>query len=83
MVMMNRLYCPGSDSTSIFPRCFCSMMDLVIDRPRPVPSPTGLVVKKGVNRCLRMSLGMPVPLSSMTSRALSPSRRREIRMVGV
>ena len=34
-----------------------------MDRPRPVPSPAGFVVKKGLNIFSLTSSGMPVPLS--------------------
>jgi hypothetical protein len=34
----------------------------LIERPRPVPSPVGLVVKNGWNSLSRMSAGMPAPL---------------------
>src|SRR5262245_63120319 len=34
-----------------------------MDRPRPVPSPAGFVVKKGLNIFSLTSGGMPMPLS--------------------
>src|SRR6516165_8973906 len=37
---------PGCVSTSIEPECCFTMMSWVIERPRPVPSPAGFVVKK-------------------------------------
>jgi hypothetical protein len=38
-----------------------------IDSPRPVPTPTGLVVKNGVNSRARTSGGMPVPVSAIST----------------
>ena len=40
-------------------------MSWLIDRPSPVPSPAGLVVKNGLNILSFTSGGMPVPLSRM------------------
>src|SRR5262249_32825649 len=40
---------PGCVSTSIDPPCCLTTMSWQIERPRPVPSPAGLVVKKGLN----------------------------------
>jgi hypothetical protein len=37
--------CPGCVSTSIVPPCCFTMMSWLIERPRPVPSPDGFVVK--------------------------------------
>ena len=39
---------PGCVSTSIDPPCCLTMMSWLMDRPRPVPSPAGLVVKNGI-----------------------------------
>jgi hypothetical protein len=36
-------------ATSIVPPCCFTMMSWLIDRPSPVPSPAGLVVKNGLN----------------------------------
>ena len=36
---------------------------LTIERPRPVPCPIGLVVKKGSNALASTSAGMPAPVS--------------------
>src|SRR5262245_28638445 len=41
-------------------------MPLLIESPRPVPWPTGLVVKNGSKTCGRCSAGMPQPLSEKT-----------------
>ena len=40
------------------------MIDLITARPRPVPFPALLVVKKGSNIFLRTSREIPGPLSS-------------------
>src|SRR3954451_17544299 len=48
-VITNSVKTPGSVSTSILPPCCFTMMSCVIERPRPVPSPAGLVVKNGLN----------------------------------
>ena len=39
------------------------MMRCEIARPRPVPTPIGLVVKNGVNRRCLVSADMPAPVS--------------------
>ena len=64
---MKRVNSPSFDSTSIFPSCFSSIMDRVIDSPKPVPSPTGFVVKNAENICSRIFSGIPIPLSSKTN----------------
>ena len=66
---------PGCVSTSIAPACCLTTMSWLIDRPRPVPSPAGLVVKKGLNIFSRTSGGMPVPLSRMRISTRSPRLR--------
>src|SRR5450631_1828101 len=43
-----------------------------MDRPSPVPSPTGFVVKNGLNIFSLTSSGMPVPLSRILISTLSP-----------
>src|SRR5215469_6248433 len=60
-VMMNSVNAPGSVSTSIRPLCCLTMISCVIDRPSPVPSPVGLVVKKGLNIFALTSGEMPMP----------------------
>jgi hypothetical protein len=40
---------PGLVSTSIDPACCLTTMSWLMESPRPVPSPAGLVVKKGLN----------------------------------
>src|SRR5215469_12745605 len=43
-----------------------------MDRPRPVPSPAGFVVKNGLNILSLTSGGMPVPLSRILISTRSP-----------
>jgi hypothetical protein len=47
-------------------------MSCVMDRPRPVPTPAGFVVKKGLNIFSFTSGGMPTPLSRIVISTLSP-----------
>src|SRR5262249_34183104 len=71
---VNALPPPGSESTAIQPPCSRTMLQ-VTDRPRPVPSPTALVVKNGSNTRLRVVSSMPWPVSrtvSVVQRARSP-----------
>src|SRR5581483_2824106 len=55
--------CPTSLSISIVPRC-SSTMRRQIANPRPVPFPSGLVVKKESQMRSRFSRGMPTPVST-------------------
>src|SRR3954453_2384570 len=71
-VITNSVKTPGSVSTSILPPCCLTMMSCVIERPRPVPSPAGLVVKNGLNIFPLTSSGMPVPLSRIRISTFSP-----------
>ena len=48
-------------------------------RPRPVPSPTGLVVKKGSKMRASTASGMPGPVSSTSTTTVPPSRRARTR----
>ena len=64
---------PGADSTSISASLWMTRRR-TISRPRPVPLPTGLVVKNGSNRRSRISAGMPGPLS--TTRTTTRCRSR-------
>ena len=57
---------PGALSTSIRPLCL-RMIPCVIDRPSPVPVPTGLVVKKGSKIRLSIYDGMPAPISAIST----------------
>ena len=61
--ILNSVKSPGSVSTSTLPPCCFTMMSWLIDRPSPVPSPEGLVVKNGLNIFSLTSEGIPVPLS--------------------
>src|SRR5581483_2850590 len=71
-VMMNSVKAPGSVSTSIVPPCCFTTMSWLIERPRPVPSPAGLVVKNGLNIFSLTDAGIPVPLSRMRISTLFP-----------
>src|SRR4029077_13836140 len=71
-VMMNSVNTPGSVFTSIVPPCCFTTISWLMDRPRPVPSPAGLVVKKGLNIFSFTSCGIPVPLSRMRISTLPP-----------
>src|ERR1019366_6408799 len=68
----NSVNSPGCVSTSIEPACCLTMMSWLSERPRPVPSPTGFVVKNGLNIFSFTSGGMPVPLSRILISTLSP-----------
>src|SRR5689334_23453802 len=70
--MINSLNAPGLVSTSIDPPCCFTMTSWLIDRPRPVPSPAGLVVKKGLNIFSFTSGRIPTPLSRIVISTLSP-----------
>ena len=48
---------PGVDSTVNWPLWFWVTMKYDTDRPRPVPTPGGLVVKKGSKMPLALGLG--------------------------
>src|SRR5262249_55635848 len=61
--IVNSVNSPSRLSTAIVPPCCWVTMSQLIERPRPVPSPVGLVVKNGWNSWSRISGGMPVPLS--------------------
>src|SRR3982075_4148991 len=69
--ILNSVNIPGSVSTSMLPPCCFTMMSWLIDRPSPVPSPEGLVVKNGLNIFSFTSFG-PVPLSRIRISTLSP-----------
>ena len=56
------LVCPGSDSTRRSPWCFSTTIRRARSRPRPVPSPNGLVVKNGVKMLLDDVLGDAGPV---------------------
>jgi hypothetical protein len=69
---LNSVNSPGSVSTSMLPPCCFTIMSWLIDRPSPVPSPEGLVVKNGLNIFSLISSGIPVPLSRIRISTLSP-----------
>ena len=73
---MNWVKAPGSVDTSIVPPCCLTTMSWLSERPSPVPSPAGLVVKNGLNIFAFTSSGMPVPLSRMAISTLCPEIAR-------
>src|SRR5262245_41882863 len=81
-VTRNAVYSPGVVSTSIDPPCCLTMMSWLMDRPSPVPSPAGFVVKNGLNIFSFTSGGMPVPLSRTRISTRSPRPRVEATRVG-
>src|SRR5262245_11623427 len=64
---------PGSFATVTLPPCSCTMA-FTTARPRPVPSPTGFVVKNGSKRCARFSGAMPGPWSVTRTQNASAGR---------
>ena len=77
--ILNSVNSPGSVSTSMRPPCCFTTMSWLIERPSPVPSPAGLVIKNGLNIFSFTSSGMPVPLSEYGFRPYhrdSSSRRK-------
>ena len=62
---------PGSLCTDTKPP-LCFTIPYTVASPRPVPSPTALVVKKGSKMCSRVSLSMPVPVSLTIRAAYMP-----------
>src|SRR5262249_10723316 len=64
---------PGSDSTRRSPWCLLTTIRQEMSSPRPVPSPTSLVVKNGSKIRSRISAGTPGPVSPISTRARSPS----------
>src|SRR6202043_601056 len=71
-VIINSVNAPGSVSTSIVPPCCFTTISWLIDKPSPVPSPAGLVVKNGLNIFSFTSNGMPAPLSRIRISTLLP-----------
>src|SRR5207249_1161837 len=64
---------PGGLTTEIVPPCSC-MIPYVMDRPRPVPLPTSLVVKNGSKIRRPSPGGIPFPVSAKaTSTASEPT----------
>ena len=62
---------PGTDSTRRSPWCLLTMIRQAMSSPRPVPSPTGLVVKNGSKMRCWISAGMPGPVSPISTRMQS------------
>ena len=50
-------------------------MDLQIDSPNPVPTPTPLVVKPGSNILAMFSGGIPLPSSEISIRTIPSSEK--------
>src|SRR5262245_56714909 len=71
-IILNSVKQPTSVSTSIVPACCLTTMSWLSDRPIPVPSPAGFVVKNGLKILSFTSGGMPVPLSLMRISTRSP-----------
>src|SRR5581483_2347243 len=68
---------PGSLSTRTVP-CCAATSSWTMERPRPVPEPGGLVVKKGSKIRERFSLEIPQPLSTTEISTRSPVRKAAI-----
>src|SRR3954469_5602415 len=81
--ILNSVNSPGLVSTSIVPPCCLTMMSWLIDRPSPVPSPAGLVVKNGLKILSVSSAGMPVPLSRTRISTAPPISLVEARSTGL
>src|SRR5262245_59657241 len=71
-VMRNSVNSPGILSTSIDRPCCLTIMSWLIDKPSPVPSPAGFVVKNGLNILSFTSGAIPVPLSRIVISTRSP-----------
>jgi len=74
---------PARLSTSIVPPCCWVTMSQLIERPSPVPSPVGFVVKNGWNSLSRISGGMPTPLSRSRISTASPRSKVDAVRVGL
>src|SRR5262249_4730013 len=68
----NSVYAPALQSTSLDPPCCLTMMSSLLERPSPVPSPAGSVVKQGLNIRYFPSGRIPLPLSRIRISTLSP-----------
>src|SRR6516164_7431795 len=71
-VMMNSVKVPCSVAMSIVPPCCLTTISWLIDKPSPVPSPAGLVVKNGLKIFSLISDGIPAPLSRIRISTMSP-----------
>src|SRR5262245_12397622 len=81
-MIRNSVNSPGVVSTSIDPPCCLTIMSWLMERPRPVPSPAGFVVKNGLNIFSFTSGGMPVPLSRILISTRSPRHLVDAARVG-
>src|SRR3954447_9243778 len=70
---------PGRDSTLMSPWCLFTTIRQEMSRPRPVPSPTALVVKNGSKIRPTTSGGIPGPVSAISTCSRFSSRR-EVRI---
>src|ERR1051326_2565085 len=73
--MWNVVPSPGRLSKFMVPPCLSSMISREMERPRPVPSPTGLVVKPASKACAWVSEDIPRPVSEIETWTISPSIR--------
>src|SRR6516164_4911947 len=80
---VNSVNSPTTLSTVIVPPCCVVTMSQLIERPKPVPSPVGFVVKNGWNSLSRYSGAMPVPLSRTRISTSLPSSRVVTLSLGV
>src|SRR5215472_5919364 len=80
--IVNSVNSPSRLSTAIVPPCCWVTMSQLIERPKPVPSPVGLVVKNGWKSLSRVSGGIPVPLSRTRTSTASPRSRVDNWRVG-
>jgi hypothetical protein len=60
--MVSSVPCPGALDTEMAPP-LCWTMPYTVARPRPVPWPVSLVVKKGSKMWASVASSMPVPVS--------------------
>ena len=65
--MLNCVPRPSALSTRIAPS-FWRTMPNTVESPRPVPLPSGLVVKNGSKICACVSASIPDPVSETVSR---------------
>jgi hypothetical protein len=79
---VNSLYSSTLLSTLIVPPYCCTTMSYLMDRPRPVPSIVGLVLKKGWNNLSLISAYTPMPLSRTLIASASLNSRVVILSVG-
>ena len=68
---------PGVDSTSIWPLCSSTMAWLML-KPRPVPLPGGLVVKKGSKILSRMPERYPARIDDLDHHVIGGEQVRTV-----